>query len=109
MIASSAFELGVDIPDIASNWGLPHSLEDLVQETGRAGRNGSQAQVILYCRRSAMKASKPVHKNMRRTNLCVIDTRNFYICNSCKNPVSSCQCCHLCGPMCQCFHCTKFQ
>ena len=36
VIASSAFRLGIDIPDVARiiNWGLPHSLEDLVQETG---------------------------------------------------------------------------
>ena len=87
VIASSAFGLGVDIPDISRiiNWGLPHSLEDLVQETGRAGQNVSQAQAILY------------YKNMPRTSLCVVGTYYFIY--------SSCQCCDLCSPMCQCLHC----
>jgi len=53
VIASSAFGLGVDIPNIARviNSGLPNTLEDLLQETGRAGRDGSQAEVILYFRK----------------------------------------------------------
>ena len=104
MIASSAFGLGVDIPDISRiiNWGLPHSLEDLVQETGRAGRNGSQAQAIS----SAMKASKLVQEYAENKSVC----RRYllfkdFLYSSCKNPVSPCQCCDLCSPMCQCLYC----
>ena len=72
VIASSAFGLGIDIPDIARiiNWGLPHSLEDLVQETGWAGRNGSQAESILYYRSSAMKASQLVHEYAKNKYMC---------------------------------------
>ena len=29
------------------NWGVPTSLEELVQETGRGGRDGSEAEAIL--------------------------------------------------------------
>ena len=49
VIASSAFGMGVNIPDISRviNWGLPPTLEDLVQQTGRAGRNGIPADAIL--------------------------------------------------------------
>jgi len=52
VIATSTFGLGVNIPNIARimNWGLPSTLEDLVQETGRAGRDGSQVEAILYAR-----------------------------------------------------------
>ena len=108
VIASSAFGLGVDIPDIARiiNWGLPQNLEDLVQETGRAGRNGSQAQAILYYRSSAMKASKVVREYAENNSVC----RRYllfkdFLYSSCKNPVSPCQCCDLCSHMCQCLHC----
>ena len=63
VIASSAFGLGVNIPDISRiiNWGLPQNLEDLIQESGIAGRNGSKAQAILYHRGSAIKVSNLVH------------------------------------------------
>ena len=83
VIASSAFGLGIDIPDIARiiNWGLPHSLEDLVQETGRAGRNESQAEAILYCRSSAMKALQLVHEYARNKSVCCryLIFKHFYI------------------------------
>ena len=50
VIASSAFGMGVNIPDTfrVINWGLPLTLEDLVQQTGRAGRNGIPVDPILY-------------------------------------------------------------
>ena len=50
MIATSAFGLGVDIPDIRRiiHWGLPSTKEEYVQETGRAGRDGEDAHAILY-------------------------------------------------------------
>ena len=50
IIASTAFGLGVDCKDITwiINYGTPSTLEELVQETGRAGRNGAQAEAILY-------------------------------------------------------------
>ena len=72
VIASSAFGLGVNIPDISRiiNWGLPQNLEDLVQESGRAGRNGSQAQAILYHRGSAIKASKLEHDYAENDSVC---------------------------------------
>ena len=50
VIASSAFGMGVNIPDILQiiNWELPPTLEDLIQQTERAGRNGLPAEAILY-------------------------------------------------------------
>ena len=50
IIASSAFGLEVDCPDITRviNWGPPTTLEDLLQQSGRAGRDGTQSEAILY-------------------------------------------------------------
>jgi len=50
LIASTAFCLGVDCMDIIQviNYGNPSTLEELVQELGRAGRNGCPAEAILY-------------------------------------------------------------
>jgi len=46
IIASTAFGLGIDCKDIGwvINYGTPNTLEELVQEMGRAGRDGNQAQ-----------------------------------------------------------------
>jgi len=50
IIASTAFGLGIDCKDIMRviNYGTPNTLEELVQEMGRAGRNDNKAQAILY-------------------------------------------------------------
>ena len=49
VIATTAFGLGIDCPDIRRiiHWGLPTSMEEYVQEAGRAGRDGMRLQ--LYC------------------------------------------------------------
>lgn len=49
MLATSAFGLGVDAPSIrvVICFGLPYSMEDLVQQWGRAGRDGKYGECIL--------------------------------------------------------------
>ena len=49
VIATTAFSMGIDCPDIRRvyHYGPPSSIEQYVQETGRAGRGGLQSQAIL--------------------------------------------------------------
>lgn len=50
IICTSAFGMGLDIPDIrlAIHWQQPASMEDLLQEFGRAGRDGKPAVALIF-------------------------------------------------------------
>jgi ATP-dependent DNA helicase RecQ len=50
IITTSAFAMGVDIPDVrlVVHWQHPASVEDYLQELGRAGRDGKPALALLF-------------------------------------------------------------
>ena len=60
MIATSAFGLGIDVPNVhlVIHAGLPLSMDAYVQEIGRAGRNGKEARCVLYFAKSDYKTSQ---------------------------------------------------
>ena len=63
LIATTAFSMGIDIPDIRRvyHWGAPSDLEQYLQEIGRAGRDGNIAQAILV----NSKGYRHVQKQMK--------------------------------------------
>lgn len=88
LICTVAVGLGINIPDISIVliWGLPPSLLQLWQETGRAGRDGRSSISVCYayprsialprdsCRKSGKRkcecASRTYLKDLATTNEC---------------------------------------
>ena len=50
MVATSAFGMGIDVPDIELiiHFNAPVSMTDYIQQIGRAGRDGRKARCILF-------------------------------------------------------------
>ena len=101
IIATSAFGLGIDCPDIARviNWEPPNLLENLVQESGRAGRNGDPAEAILYYRNPGKNITKEMQQYGLNTKTCrrSLLFNTFLFGETQLTPVKADLCCDLCA------------
>lgn len=50
-VATTALGMGLNFPNVshAVMYGVPEDEEGIVQEVGRAGRNGAQSHAVIYC------------------------------------------------------------
>lgn len=73
LLATSAFGMGVDVPELARVWhiGSPRDLDDYVQQIGRAGREaGSQAEAVLFNISGAAHLNPSMKMYLGNSTLC---------------------------------------
>lgn len=113
LIATTAFGMGVDCPDIERiiNWGCPNTLEELVQETGRGGRDGRLVQAILYPTRCGKKVTHAMKNYQSNNDTCrrrkLFESFLFYEKEPTEQLTKACYCCDLCAKVCSCTDCEK--
>ena len=91
----------MDCPDIERiiNWDSPITIEELVQETDRGGRDGRQIDAILYAKNrgkvtAAMREYQNNNKECQRRNL----FKQFLLTESWKQlDLKACRCSGLCS------------
>ena len=113
VVATVAFSMGIDCQNISCvvHWGPSDTVEDYVQEIGRAGRNTKAACALAFYSNSdkvhmdtSMVEYSTVHNQCKRVQLFSgfdsfnIDTHSY----------SGCKCCFVCAKSCTCGHCEAF-
>jgi len=108
LIATTAFSMGVDCPDIRNviHYGSPANVEQYVQETGRAGRNGIFSSALLYG-----KPGKHIEQSMKdycaNSTECRRETlfKDFLFYKRNESIINTCKCCDVCELACKCDNC----
>ena len=110
VIATIAFGMGIDCPDIhrIMHWGLPSDVEEYVQETGRAGRDGKQAEAILFKGKKGQHASEKMKQYSTNEDQCrqKLLFKNFIDYSKSDMQVVGCRCYDICAKICKCSTCS---
>lgn len=105
LIATTAFGMGIDCSDIRRiiHWGMPSTLEEYVQETGRSGRDGNPSEAILYRRKGLRQASLESLKYETNTTVCRrrLLFNDFIMYSESDVSVTGCACCDICHMQCK--------
>ena len=110
VICTVAFGLGVNSPDVRQviHWGPPSDIEEYMQQTGRAGRDGKLSCALLFVQPTDFSRIKDhrliqycqnVTTCRRKLLLQHYDEVDF------KKDCEGCKCCDVCSICCKCSEC----
>ena len=109
VIATTAFSMGIDCPNIreVTHFGTPSSVEEYVQETGRAGRDGQTAKATLLYGKPPKGTSVQMKSYGENVGQCrrqqLFKSFLFYDREACT--LTKCKCCDNCARRCRCSEC----
>ena len=111
IIATTAFGMGIDCPDIRRivHWGMPSTLEEYVQETGRSGRDGKPSVALLYQGKGGRNATNKVKDYVSNSTVCRrrLLFQEFLMYSESDISVNGCKCCDVCEKSCTCAWCSQ--
>lgn len=121
VVATVAFGMGLDCPNVRRviHWGPSGDLEQYVQETGRAGRDGLSSAAILHVVDTTAfpteESMKEYYKNRDKCRRFLLldhfetGNKDEEFKKTIAASVSrSCQCCDVCEIICMCDTCTSY-
>ena len=112
VIATVAFGLGLNCPNVRRivHWGPAGDIEQYLQETGRAGRDGLPSQAILHVAdlraHPTEETMKEYYKNKTKCRRELL--LSHFEQHTVKTPVGiqKCKCCDICEKTCNCASCS---
>ena len=113
VIATVAFGMGLDCPNVRRviHVGAPVDVEDYLQHTGRAGRDGLDSLAILYYGGhdfAAVSGNCLMKKYCKNTDQCRRQVLlSDFGCDE-SFTTSLCNCCDVCASVCSCSMCSVF-
>lgn len=112
VIATSALGMGVDVFDCnyILLYGPPKTIIDLVQETGRCGRDGTKSLAVIFCNQYQLCHIDEDVKNVVKTTKCrrLSILKHFLSAKELDNiekHMNKHTCCDLCSKLCACGEC----
>lgn len=117
LFVTVAFGVGVDVSNVQRviHIGIPYTMEEFFQETGRAGRNGKQAESMLYFNSYDISRGKKALQNVMRqyatTETCRREVILHHFGALLTRPDSDQRhiCCDNCKHACGCEDCLKLE
>ena len=109
-MATVAFGMGIDYPDIRQvvHFGVPVNAKDLVQQSGRAGKDGQPAKIYVI-RINLLSGTSTtikhfVEKDPKKCRRKILFTLFFSV-TDVKSADPLCSCCDSCTNLCKCGNC----